>query len=133
MIELLRNRRSIRKYTAKLIEPEKIELLKESVLRAPTSKNNKPCRFIFISDKELLHKLSEIRKPAALALTVGGMVSVCALRSGLRVGGLARFLLALGRPVIISLKIACLKSRKKRDKHINYTACYARLNSSVFV
>lgn len=33
MIELLRNRRSIRRYTDKSIEPEKIETLKEAVLR----------------------------------------------------------------------------------------------------
>ena len=34
MIELLRNRRSIRKYTDQDIEPEKIEILKEAVLRS---------------------------------------------------------------------------------------------------
>ncbi len=33
MIELLRKRRSIRTYTEKVIEPEKIEISKEAVLR----------------------------------------------------------------------------------------------------
>lgn len=66
MIELLRNRRSIRKYTDQAIEEEKIELLKESVLRSPTSRNNKPGEYIFVSDKDLLYKLS-LSKPHGAA------------------------------------------------------------------
>ena len=38
MIELLRTRRSIRKYTEQKVEPEKLDILKESVLRSPSSK-----------------------------------------------------------------------------------------------
>ena len=35
MIELLRTRRSIRKYTEQPVEADKIEILKEAVLRSP--------------------------------------------------------------------------------------------------
>ena len=38
-MELLRDRRSIRNYTDKCIEPEKIEILKEAVLRSFAAKN----------------------------------------------------------------------------------------------
>ena len=62
MIELLRNRRSIRKYTDKSIEPEKIELLKEAVLRAPSSRNFDPWEFMFVDDREILKRLA-ICKP----------------------------------------------------------------------
>ncbi len=58
MIELLRHRKSIRKYTAQKIEPEKIEILKEALLRSPSSMDRKPCEFIFVDDKEVLEKLS---------------------------------------------------------------------------
>ena len=58
MIELLRTRRSIRKYTDKSIELEKIEILKEAVLRSPSSRNIDPWEFIFIDDRELLKKLA---------------------------------------------------------------------------
>ena len=58
MIELLRARRSIRKYTDRPIEPEKIESLKEAVLRSPSSRNFDPWEFIFVDDRELLKKLS---------------------------------------------------------------------------
>ena len=62
MIELLRARRSIRKYLDKPIEPEKIEILKEAVLRSPSSRNLDPWEFIFVDDRELLKKLA-VSKP----------------------------------------------------------------------
>jgi len=58
MIELLRARRSIRKYADQPIEPEKIEILKEAVLRSPSSRNFDPWEFIFVDERELLKKLS---------------------------------------------------------------------------
>ena len=62
MIELLRARRSIRKYTERAIEPEKIEILKEAVLRSPSSRNFDPWEFVFVDDRELLRKLA-LSKP----------------------------------------------------------------------
>jgi nitroreductase len=58
MIELLRNRRSIRKYTDKSIDPDKIELLKEAVLRSTSSRNFDPWEFIFVDDREILRQLA---------------------------------------------------------------------------
>ncbi|MFC1634436.1 nitroreductase family protein [Planctomycetota bacterium] len=58
MIELLRARRSIRKYTDRSIEPKKIEILKEAVLRSPSSRNFDPWEFIFVDNRDLLMKLS---------------------------------------------------------------------------
>jgi nitroreductase len=79
MLELLRNRRSIRKYENRKIEPEKIELLKEALLRAPSSRGINPWRFIFVDDPQLLSKLSQCKehgaefiKNAALGIVVCG-------------------------------------------------------------
>lgn len=58
MIDLLRTRRSIRKFTEQPIEAEKLEILKEAILRAPTSKNSNACEFIFINKPELILKLA---------------------------------------------------------------------------
>ena len=58
MIELLRSRRSIRSYLDRPIAPEKLELLKEAVLRSPTSRNIDPWEFIFVDDRELLPRLA---------------------------------------------------------------------------
>jgi nitroreductase len=62
MIELLRNRRSMRKYTEQPIEPEKLDILKEAVLRSPSSKGINPWKFIFIDDLETIQKL-KVFKP----------------------------------------------------------------------
>lgn len=59
--ELLKSRRSIRKYKEKRIEDEKINYLKEICLLSPTSKNKKPCEFIFVEDKEMLKILSNVK------------------------------------------------------------------------
>ncbi len=68
MIELLRTRRSVRKFTEQPIEPEKIEILKEAILRAPTSKNSQACEFIFIDETELLQKLATCKPHGAVPL-----------------------------------------------------------------
>lgn len=57
MIELLRTRRSIRKYTGQPVEADKIEILKEAVLRSPSSKGINPWQFLFIDEKETILKL----------------------------------------------------------------------------
>jgi len=58
MIELIRQRKSIRKYIGQKVELEKIEILKEALLRSPSSWDRKSCEFIFVDDKKLLKKLS---------------------------------------------------------------------------
>lgn len=62
MIDLLRKRRSIRIYEDRKIEPEKIEILKEALLRSPSSRNINPWEFILIDDKGLLKKLSKAKE-----------------------------------------------------------------------
>jgi nitroreductase len=61
MINLLRTRRSIRKYTDQAIEPEKLEILKEAVLRSPSSKGINPWVFIFVDDSITIQKLKDCK------------------------------------------------------------------------
>ena len=77
MIEILRSRRSIRKFTSEKIAPETIEVLVEAALRAPSSRSINPWEFILVDDPELLRKLSEAKqhgsqflKNAPLAIVV---------------------------------------------------------------
>jgi nitroreductase len=79
MIEILRNRRSIRKYTSQPIEQEKLEVLKEAVLRSPSSKNINPWEFIFVDEKELLLKLKDCKPHGATPLSTAPLaVVICA-------------------------------------------------------
>ncbi len=61
MLDLLRNRRSIRKYASLSIETEKIELLQEAALRSPTSRNFNPWRFVFVDNRNLIMKLASCK------------------------------------------------------------------------
>ncbi len=79
MIDLVRQRKSIRKYQQKPIEPEKIKLLEETLLRSPTSRNFHPWEFILVDDRDLLNKLSRAKphgnaflKEAPLGIVICG-------------------------------------------------------------
>lgn len=62
MIELLRKRRSIRKFIQEKVDPETVELLIEALLRAPSSRGINPWEFVVVDDKELLARLSQSKK-----------------------------------------------------------------------
>lgn len=77
MIELLRKRRSIRKFTQEPVSPESMEALRETALRAPSSRGINPWEFIFVDDPALLKQLalakqhgSEFLGGAPLAIVV---------------------------------------------------------------
>ena len=57
-LSLVKNRRSIRKYQNKPVESEKIDLLVEALLRAPTSMGKNSWEFVVVDDSALLQKLS---------------------------------------------------------------------------
>lgn len=61
VIELLRNRRSIRKFEDKPVEQEKIDAMLQAALMAPSSKRCTPWHFIVVSDKEKLAKIAASR------------------------------------------------------------------------
>ncbi|MBN2064245.1 MAG: nitroreductase family protein [Sedimentisphaerales bacterium] len=79
MIELLRQRRSVRKFAGQAVEPEKVKVLTEALLRSPSSRGFNPWDFIFVQDKSILSELagakesgSSFIKDAALAVVVCG-------------------------------------------------------------
>jgi nitroreductase len=79
MIEILRTRRSIRKYTEQKVETEKLGILKEAVLRSPSSKGINPWQFIFIDEPELIQKLKNCKQHGTGPLETAPMaVVVCA-------------------------------------------------------
>jgi nitroreductase len=79
MIDLLRARRSIRSYTERRIEPEKVEILKEAVLRAPSSRSIDPWELVFVDDRGLLKKLAGCKPHGAGFLEQAALgIVVCA-------------------------------------------------------
>ncbi|WP_265444607.1 nitroreductase family protein [Acetivibrio straminisolvens] len=62
LYELLKNRRSIRKFQSKEVEKEKIDIILKSALLAPSSRSRRPWEFIAVTDKKKLERLSKIRE-----------------------------------------------------------------------
>jgi nitroreductase len=75
MLDIVRTRRSIRTYQNKPIEPDLIEHLKEAAVRSPTSRNFRPWRFIFITDRIKLEALSRA-KPSGSSFLNGAALGV---------------------------------------------------------
>lgn len=59
--DLLKSRRSIRKFSDKEVEKEKIDIILKSALLSPSSRSIRPWEFIAVTDKEMLNKLSKCR------------------------------------------------------------------------
>lgn len=75
LIDLIRRRRSIRKFTGDAIEADKIELLKEAALRPPSSMGNNPWEFVFVTDRQLLARLSKA-KPHGSSFLAGARLGI---------------------------------------------------------
>jgi nitroreductase len=74
-IDLIRQRRSIRKFTDEAIEVDKIEVLKEATLRPPSSMGHNPWEFIFVTDQQLLAKLAKA-KPHGSSFLAGARLGI---------------------------------------------------------
>lgn len=79
MLNLLKKRRSIRKFLPHSLDMQQIGILKEALLRSPSSRNIQPWTFIFVENRDTLHQLSKCKKhgsgflkAAALAVVVCG-------------------------------------------------------------
>lgn len=60
-MDLLRSRRSIRRYVPTSLSPDKVADLLKAPLMAPSSKRCTPWEFIVVDDAEMLEKLSHAR------------------------------------------------------------------------
>jgi nitroreductase len=62
MIELLRDRRTIRVYENRPVAPESVEILKEAALRSPSSRRKDPWQFVFVESREKIETLSRCKE-----------------------------------------------------------------------
>jgi len=61
LMELLRERRSIRRYQDRPLSDEQVAALEEAVLRSPTGRDTRSWEFVFVDDRELLNRLAATR------------------------------------------------------------------------
>jgi len=77
-LDFIKTRRSIRRFTEKPIEKEKISLLIEAALRSPSSRGFNPWQFVVIDDKKLLEALSR-SKPHGSGFLKGASLGIAVL------------------------------------------------------
>ena len=78
MIDILRTRRSIRQYEKKPVQAESLDLLKEALLRSPSSRALNPWTFIFVDKPDLLERLSRAKEHGSIFLRGAALgVVVC--------------------------------------------------------
>lgn len=68
LLELMRKRRSVRKYTGEKIADENLEKILQAGLLAPSSRAIYPVEFVVTRDKDTLKKLSECKVGSAAML-----------------------------------------------------------------
>jgi len=83
-LSLIQKRRSIRRYLPWPVEKEKIDILIEAALRAPSSRGFNPWQFIFVTDRDVLKRLSVTKEHGSSFIrnaTLGIVVCADAVKS----------------------------------------------------
>ena len=76
LLELLRQRRSIRKFQTTPVPPEKTTQLVEAMLRSPSSRGLDPWHFVVVDDPALLKKLASAKEHGSAFLAEAPLVIV---------------------------------------------------------
>lgn len=74
MLELMRNRRSTRKFEDRPVEKEKLDAIIECALRSPSSRGRRPWKIWTVKDKAGLETISKAR-PHGLEFVAGAPVA----------------------------------------------------------
>ena len=69
LLEIMRSRRSVRRYTDEKISDADLKQIVTAALLAPSGHSKYPCEFIVVKNRELLDKMSRCRKAVAKMLT----------------------------------------------------------------
>ena len=75
-MKLIFRRRTIRKYTSLQVEPEKLKLLLEAAVMAPSAGNQQDWQFVVVTQRETLDKLSDATPNAKPLLSATAAIIV---------------------------------------------------------
>lgn len=68
MLEVIKKRRSIRKFKEEEVSAQNLDEILKAGLFAPSSKNKKPVEFILVKDRETIKKLKECKNMGTIGL-----------------------------------------------------------------
>ena len=76
-IENILNRKSVRQYSDKKVEQEKIDTILKCAMAAPSGMNKQPWEILVVTDKEKLEKIAEIAPNASYSKNSQLAIIVC--------------------------------------------------------
>ena len=77
VLDAIYTRTSIRSYTDKAVEPEKIEQILRAGMSAPTARNQQPWAFVVIDDKAVMTQLADSLPNAKMLASAPVAIVVC--------------------------------------------------------
>jgi len=77
-LEWIFARRSIRKFHSNPVDDEKIDLMLQAAMAAPSANNAKPWHFIVVKDRQTLNRLADIHPYAKMCYEATMAIVVCA-------------------------------------------------------
>ena len=77
MLEVIKKRRSIRKYQSRPVEEEKIEAILRSAMYSPSARHTRVWEFIVVTDKKKIKKLGEMKPYSVHVKTAPVVIVVC--------------------------------------------------------
>lgn len=82
-LELCRQRRSIRNYTAQPVEKQKVEQILQAALMAPSAKRLQPWQFVVVDDKATIEQLAACKQYGSRMLLEAPLAIVVAADASL--------------------------------------------------
>ena len=76
-IEIIMARKSVRSYTSRPVEKEKVDIMLKAAMAAPSAVNKQPWAFIVIDDRDVLNKLAEVLPYAKMTAAAPMAIVVC--------------------------------------------------------
>lgn len=77
MLNVIRQRRSIRKYRNEPVTDEKLETLIRAGMQAPSARNLQPWEFVVTRNREILKKVPEVHPYSSMVPEAGALIVVC--------------------------------------------------------
>jgi len=77
MLDVIRCRRSVRKYTGEAVSRDVLEELLRAGMQAPSARNLQPWEFILVTDRETLERVPEFHPYSSMVPCAGAAILVC--------------------------------------------------------
>jgi nitroreductase len=94
--EVIKNRRSIRKYSDRVPSEEDIQKILEAGVWAPSGINNQPWKFVVVKDKEAREGLSQFTITHYQKIITGAPISICVFLDKVEMYNREKDILAIG-------------------------------------